>query len=1098
MSIRVAIRHSTHYLFDRPVALSPHVLRLRPAAHTRTPITAYSLNVEPREHFLNWQQDPWNNYLARLVFPNKARELKFDVEVIADMVAINPFDFFLEGEATHYPFTYAEDQRADLAPYLAIEEAGPKLTAWLATVKRERATTNDFLVELNQRLAADIDYIVRLEPGVQNCEETLGRRRGSCRDSAWLLAQILRHLGLASRFVSGYLVQLVADQAALDGPSGPTADFSDLHAWTEVFLPGAGWVGLDPTSGLFAAEGHIPLAATAHYGQAAPVEGATDECEVEFSYSNTVVRIHEDPRVTLPYSEATWSRIDALGEQVDAVLAAGDVRLTMGGEPTFVSIDDFESPQWTIAADGADKRAAAEVLVERLKRHYAPGGLLHHGLGKWYPGEPLPRWALSVFWRRDGEALWADPALLAALSRKTAPVARGADARFAAGLAKRLGLAQQYVQTAFEDTFYYLWREGTLPLDVDPTDARLMEALERERLRRLFDGELNQPAGYVLPLACSTDGAWASGVWPLRRGHLFLIPGDSPLGLRLPTQSLPAAPESKEEALAPVDPFAPIQPLQPRRALPSVPGPQRLVAQRSAVARARAREDGVVHTALCTEIRDGRLHVFLPPLTRLEDYVELIHAIEATAAELAQPVVIEGYEAPRDPRLELLQITPDPGVIEVNIHPARDWTGMKETTTTLYEEARQARLATEKFMLDGRHTGTGGGNHVTLGGPTPADSPVIRRPHLLKSLITYWQNHPALSYMFSGLFIGPTSQAPRVDEARDDRLLELETALSQVSAGNSDLPPWMIDRVLRNQMVDLTGNTHRAEFCIDKLYSPDHAGGRRGLVEFRAFEMPPHARMSLTQMLLMRALVAQFWDTPYERKLIRWGTALHDRYLLPWFVWNDFSEVIDDLNRGGFAFERSWYLPFFEFRFPRFGSIAHRGVELTLRTALEPWHVLGEESSAGGTARYVDSSVERLQVELTGFIPERYSVTCNGYPVPLQPTGVRGNYVGGVRFKAWNPPSGMHPTIGTHNPLTFDLVDRDNERVIGGCRYHVTHPGGRHYDSYPVNAREAEARRLARFETLGHTAGRFRWRDAHLSPEMPFTLDLRRCPVIDD
>lgn len=1096
MSIRVAIRHSTHYLFDRPVSLSPHVLRLRPAAHTRTPITAYSLNVEPREHFLNWQQDPWNNYLARLVFPNKARELKFDVEVIADMVAINPFDFFLEGDATHYPFTYAEDQLSDLAPYLAIEEAGPRLRAWLATVGRERETTNDFLVALNQRLAADIDYIVRLEPGVQTCEETLERRRGSCRDSAWLLAQILRHLGLASRFVSGYLVQLVADQPALDGPSGPTADFSDLHAWTEVYLPGAGWVGLDPTSGLFAAEGHIPLAATAHYGQAAPVEGATDHCEVEFSYSNTVVRIHEDPRVTLPYSDNTWARIDALGHHVDNVLAAGDVRLTMGGEPTFVSIDDFESPQWTIAADGADKRAAAEVLVERLKRHYAPGGLLHHGLGKWYPGEPLPRWALSVFWRRDGEPLWADPALLAALSRTNAPVVRGADARFAAALAQRLGLAQQFVQTAFEDTYYYLWKEGTLPLDVDPTDVRLADALERERLRRLFDGALNQPAGYVLPLTRSSDGHWVSGVWPLRRGHLFLIPGDSPLGLRLPTQSLPAAPERAAETLPPTDPFAPAQPLQPRHWLLHAPGQQRLVGQRSAAA--RAREDSVVRTALCTEVRDGRLHVFLPPLTRLEDYVELIHAVEATAADLSQPVVIEGYEAPRDPRLELLQITPDPGVIEVNIHPARDWAGMIETTTTLYEESRQARLATEKFMLDGRHTGTGGGNHVTLGGPTPADSPMLRRPHLLKSLISYWQNHPALSYLFSGLFIGPTSQAPRVDEARDDRLQELETALSQIPTAGDDLPPWLIDRVLRNQLVDLTGNTHRAEFCIDKLYSPDHAGGRRGLVEFRAFEMPPHARMSLTQMLLMRALVAQFWDTPYERKLIRWGTALHDRYMLPWFVWNDFSEVIDDLNRAGFAFEHTWYLPFFEFRFPRFGSIAHQGMELTLRTALEPWHVLGEESGAGGTARYVDSSVERLQVELTGFIPERYAVTCNGYPVPLQPTGVRGCFVGGVRFKAWNPPSGMHPTIETHNPLTFDLVDRHNERSIGGCRYHVTHPGGRHYDSYPVNAREAEARRLARFETLGHTPGGYRWRESYLSPDMPFTLDLRRCPPLAD
>ena len=1089
MTIRVAIRHLTDYQFDRPVALGPHIVRLKPAPHTRTRIESYSLRIEPAEHFINWQQDAYSNYLARVVFPVPTRHLRVEVEVFADLVSVNPFDFFLEDAATTFPFDYAADVADDLAPYRVISDNGPQLRAWLAEVSREPMPTNDFLVALNQRLERDIDYVVRLEAGVQTCEETLALGRGSCRDSAWLLVQIARHLGLASRFVSGYLVQLTEDIKALDGPTGPRADFSDLHAWAEVYLPGAGWVGLDPTSGLFAAEGHIPLAATPHFRHAAAIDGMSSVCEVELKYSNTVARIHEDPRVTKPYSEAQWARIDQLGHQVDAALLAGDVRLTMGGEPTFVSVDDCESPQWTIAADGPGKRHAAEVLLAKLHSHYAPGGLVHHGLGKWYPGEELPRWALSIFWRKDGERLWDDASLLAYRAASPAPLAADIDQLFTANLTRRLGLAPHFVQTAFEDTYFYLWKEGTLPTNIDPTDARLVSPVERARLRRLFDGALNKPAGYVLPLARGLHGGWRTSPWPLRRGQLYLIPGDSPLGLRLPVHALPAAVDLARETVPVRDPFAAVQPLMPRHWYRHAPvsRPAALHTQRSPTT-----VEDLVRTALCVEVRDGRLHVFLPPVVTLADYVELIHAVEATAAELQQAVVIEGYEPPRDARLALLQITPDPGVIEVNVQPCSHWDELVELSTTLYETARHARLATEKFMLDGRHTGTGGGNHVTLGGPTPADSPLLRRPHLLGSLVRFWQNHPSLSYLFSGLFIGPTSQAPRVDEARDDRLHELATALAQLPTGDGEVPLWLVDRVMRNQLIDLTGNTHRAEFCIDKLYSPDHSGGRRGLLEFRAFEMPPHARMSLTQMLLLRALVASFWDQPYTHKLIHWGTQLHDRFMLPWFVWNDFSDVIDELGARGYGFERAWYEPFLEFRFPRFGAISHRGMELSLRTALEPWHVLGEENTASGTARYVDSSVERLQVEVTGLVPERYGVTCNGRAVPLQPTGVRGNYVGGVRFKAWHPPSGMHPTIRTHNPLVFELIDIANGRAIGGCRYHVAHPGGRSEDSYPVNARAAEARRRARFERQGHKQGDYEWRAPEVAADMPFTLDLRR------
>ncbi len=1103
MSIHVALNHWTEYRYDRPVRLSPQTIRLRPAPHCRTPIESYALRIAPQPHFINWLQDPFGNFVGRVVFPEPVRRFAVTVDLVADMTVINPFDFFVEEYAERYPFDYPDALARQLAPYRHAPTPGPRLADYLATVAVPHETrTIDFLVELNQRLSKEVAYTVRLEPGVQSCEQTLERGVGSCRDSAYLLVQIARHLGLAARFASGYLVQLKSDVAALDGPSGPEADFTDLHAWAEIFLPGAGWIGLDPTSGLLAGEGHIPLCCTPEPAAAAPIEGASDPAEVEFAFHNEVQRLRERPRVTLPYSQAQWEDIDALGAKVDARLQAADVRLTQGGEPTFVSIDDMDGAEWNTGALGPHKRQRAEDLLRRLRARFAPGGMLHYGQGKWYPGEPLPRWSLGCIWRSDGQPVVKDDALLA---DPTVPGDADAAAaqRLIAAIAAALAVDPAPIAPAYEDLYYYLWVERRLPDDVGPGHPALQADADRARLAKLLEPGLGTVTGYLLPLQWQWEtaqtGRYVSGPWHVRRGHIYLLPGDSPMGLRLPLDSLPAG-AGQGEAPVPADPWGPLRPL------PAPPGGE-IRLQRPGVANPASPDPSAeppAATALCVEPRNGVLHVFLPPTADAAQYLQLVHAVLAAAAAEGLAVALEGYEPPPSPQLRHFHVTPDPGVIEVNVQPASDWQGLRTITEGLYEDARLARLGAEKFMLDGRHTGTGGGNHLTLGSATPADSPFLRRPALLQSLITYWQHHPSLSYLFSGLFVGPTSQAPRLDEARTDSLYELEIAFGQLTGAlpeDTALAPWLVDRLLRHLLIDVTGNTHRAEFCIDKLYSPDSATGRLGLLELRAFEMPPHPHMSLVQMLLVRALIARFWDQPYRGRLVRWGTDLHDRFMLEHFVRQDFHDVLEELRGAGFAFEDRWFEPFFEFRFPVLGQLKARELTLELRQAIEPWHVLGEEATGGGTARYVDSSVERLQVRLTGAAGDRYHVSCNGRPLPLHQTGRVDERVCGVRFKAWQPPSALHPRIPAQTPLTFDLHDRWNGRAIAGCRYYVAHPAGRNYERFPVNASEAEARRLARFERFGHTPGRhdathLTQPQAALAPEHPYTLDLRRHPVL--
>jgi uncharacterized protein (DUF2126 family)/transglutaminase-like putative cysteine protease len=1107
MALQISVRHDTVYEYDRLIALGPQIVRLRPAPHTRSPILSYSLKIEPENHFINWQQDPFANYQARLVFPEKTKEFRVSVELIVDWKIFNPFDFFLDADSEYYPPKFDTDLKKDLTPYFFKKPSFPLLDEFLSQVPKNKMRTVDFLVTINRMVYEKIQYLVRMEPGVQTPEETMKKSSGSCRDSSYLLIEIFRHLGLPARFVSGYLIQLQPDQVLPGDSVQFHEDFLDLHAWCEVYISGAGWIGLDPTSGLLAGEGHIPLAASPDPISSAPISGSHDICEVRFDHKMQVSRLNQTPSIHKPYNLDTWEKIKSFGHEVEKKLQSDDVRLTMGGEPTFVSQFDRDSPEWNTESLGPTKRKFAIDLISQLSRKYGRGGFFHYGQGKWYPGEPLPRWAISLYWRKDKQPIWRYPELIS--TKEDTQVYSSQDAKvFAETLASNLGIHKKFSIPAYEDTLYYLWRERKLPINTDPFDSKLEDPIERSRLRRVFFNGLKSVSGYVLPLE-RFDNAWRSGPWFIHEDRLYLIPGDSPIGFRLPIDSLPWS-TNHPNSNYPIDPYTPSPPL---------PKPSQIKTQ--------IKESSSFYpppiqdiptpgqefhhypkTALCVETRNpnssktdshlGCLYVFMPPLNRLEDYLELLNAVETTALDLGFKIIIEGYHPPRDPRLEVLQVTPDPGVLEVNVQPSQNWIELQENVEFLYESASKVGLSTEKFMIDGKHIGTGGGSHIVLGGLTPSDSPFLRNPELLTSMIRFWNHHPSLSYLFSGLFIGPTSQSPRVDEARNDQIYELEIALDQIENQIQKwgkCPPWMLDRLLRNILIDVTGNTHRTEFSIDKMYSPDQSSGRLGLLELRNFEMPPHYQMNLAQQVLIRALVSLFWKSPFKgyrkKELIRWNTTLHDRFMLPSYIQSDFKDVLEFLKSNGYPMEWDWFQPHFEFKFPLIAEYTYDHVSISVRSALEPWHVMGEESGSGGNVRYVDSSIERIELRINNDSVGRYEVAINGVIPTFQPFENSNDRIVGVRYKAWNPYSSLHPTIGVQAPLTFDLYDTWNKRSVRGFQYHVNHPGGMNYTSLPLNSFEAESRRQSRVIPWGASQ--------HLTPirtepntEFPFTLDLRR------
>jgi uncharacterized protein (DUF2126 family) len=1080
VSRQLVLRYGLEQAFDRPVRLSTHWLRLRPAPGAPARLQAYSLRVRGAPHFINWVRDPFGNHLARLDLPEATTALEIEAEYRLELPDYNPFDFLLDPGVAEYPFDYPEALAEELRPYLQLGAPGPRTQAWLRTAERTPGPTLARLSAWAGALSRAFDDAGPGEPSAVCAETVIARGEATAWERAWLATLALRARGLATRFVCGLRLHCP--------PAGQAGQHdASLIAWVQVYLPGGGWIGLDPQSGLFTDATHLPLAAATDPLRALPWIGYREACG-ERARTRILLEPGEPtspPREARYVSEALWARASATCESV--ARAARDADLEMVIAPSLSLRADEEGPEWHTQALGGRKQALAAALIDQLCARLGLAPVVQAGQGDWFAGEPAPRWRMTAWWRADGRPVWSRGSPLTGSEREEPDTAEDAEG-FSRALAEALGLPAQAVQPAWEDPMQDLWAERHA-LQYRPGSAELATPEGRAALLDQLCARRAAPAGYVLPLAAGdAPGRWSTGPWSLRRDALYLLPGEAPLGFRLPLDAL------AESALAPEPP--PADPFAPPESLPQ--GPHGPVA---AGGEGQILDHGP-RSALCVELRQGRLRVFIPPLRRTEELLHLLAAVEAVALARGLHVALEGYAPPPDARVRRLEIEPDVGCLRLALPGLQDAPAQHELLATVYRVAGELGLEASRLAPDGSLLPCAVGDRIDLAGPDAARSPFLRSPALLGALLRYWQAHPALSFLFAAPPVGQAASAPRVEEGRDDALYELELALARLPADARERP-WLADRYLRQLTADVAGDPTRAEFQFDHLYHPQRAERRQGSLRLGGWEALPDARLTAIRLLLLRALVLRLAAAP-PGVAAAWGSALRDRFLLPAVLEADLRSVLDELAGAGFDVPYAAFEPWLQARFPVLGRLASGHLELTLRPALEPWPLLAETASGGGTARFIDVANTRVEFRLRGLTPGRHAVLCNGRRLPLQPMATAGEAVAGLRFKASDPPATLHPGLPVTERLDLELLDLRSGRILDRGRYIPARslapgpvaappealPGTDPQTRQPPRPAGVQGGQPGRFERLGPGGRREVVPGPQVDPRQPYSLDL--------